>query len=240
MKRLFLFAICLILAQGLALAAMLPATSTLDLTFLSYSGTSSAITVDLGSGPVSTGLISYNLDTSFGMDNFWQINFDTGATDTRLHLLITAPLLTTLGLPAIPLEINEVGPLDFIPLVDTSGAPFTLQISATTVGGGTIQTGLFSGFVFSNDNTNNSNNNANGNSTNIGHGTGNHVSVGNTSSSNTGTITPPGGASQFTFGTGTGTTAQVPEPSSIWLSSTGLAFVYWQIRKKRRLNIRGA
>lgn len=224
MKRILLLSLFTVLVTGQMLADILPATGTLNLIFFSYSGTSSSIMVDLGSGPVPTGTISYTLDTSFGRDNYWFIDFDTGSTITKMHLLLTSPLFTSLGSPPVPLEINEVGPLDSIPLVDTSGAPFELQIRALTVGGGTIQSGPFAGFVFSNDNYNFSNNTATGNSTNIGHGTGNQVNVGKSNSSNSGTVTTPSGNSQSTSGTGTGTTG-TPEPSTLALSCAALVLL---------------
>jgi len=231
MKRIFLFVMFLVLSRGITLAdTMLPATGTLDLRYFSYSGTLSPITVDMGSGPVSTGLISYTLDKSFGADNFWDFNFDTGATDSRMHLLITSPLLTKLGMPAIPLEINESGPLDFIPLVDTSGGAFVLDLSATTVGSGTLQAGP----IANSDLTLNItwiNKCFNDNTVNNNHGTNvdpKNVSGGSSGGSISGTVTSPGGTQQSINGTGAGGTG-VPEPSTLSLSLMSLAFVCWKM-----------
>src|SRR5260370_31113138 len=91
------------------MADSIPATGTLMMQLSSFSGATSGVMVNLGSGPVSTGLISYRLDPSFGAQNFWTFNWNTGASVFNAHLLVTFPLLTSLGMNPVPILITDTG-----------------------------------------------------------------------------------------------------------------------------------
>ena len=69
-----------------------------------FSGTTTGIDVNLGSGAISSGDISFTLDTS--QTNLIIYNFDSGYATFNINLLIDLPLLTSLGEP--PASINLI------------------------------------------------------------------------------------------------------------------------------------
>jgi len=202
-----------------AMGTPIQAEGQLNMMWSSYSGTTSAVLVDLGSGPVSTGLISFDLDTSPGLSNFFNIDWDAGMASIQLNLLTTFPLLNSLGITdPVKMIINESGSLDSIPWVEPGATDVNILTSSTMFGGGTVSEGIFSGFTFENDNIWNIDVDVN-----VGIGNGNTIQIGtgNSTSTHTGNITQPGGIPQPTSGSGLGTTV-VPEPSTMLLLITGL------------------
>jgi hypothetical protein len=183
-----------------------------------YSGTTSGVLVDLGSGPVDTGLISFSLDPAGNSFEF--VDWDNKTDTWHLEMLINFPLLQTLGLTPFKMTIDETGAIDSIPDVPI-GDNVSFSFSSHLTGGGTVQDGPFSGFTFSN--FNDWTINVSGNT--VGTGSGNNVNLqkgkGNTNSQHEGTIKQPNKDPQPTSGSGAGATTGVPEPSTIVLTLSG-------------------
>ena len=121
----------------------------------SFDGTLDSISLDLGSGLVSTGPISYSLDPEAEPGtSFSEINFDSATETLELDLIITFPLLDELGEQPLKIHISEVGPVEGIPEVPEIGTSNSLTLRSVLQGGGTInQPGsIFDGFVFTNSN----------------------------------------------------------------------------------------
>jgi len=134
MRRGSFVAFSIFLTVPLVRATPIPVTGNLTLIWNSYAGTTSGVNVDTPSGPAFTGEISFRLDPTFGNDNFFSINFTTGATSLRLHLLVDSPLLTMLGAADTPIDIYEQGPLDTIPFVEPNTIA-DIAVAATLTGG---------------------------------------------------------------------------------------------------------
>ncbi len=82
---------------------------TLRENFTALSGSTSGVTVDMGSGPVSTGDIDLQLDPMG--DSYIEYNFDVTAAHVHLDLLATFPLQEQIGAPPVPLSIEEDAPI---------------------------------------------------------------------------------------------------------------------------------
>jgi hypothetical protein len=121
--------------------------------YQSFDGTLSPIEVDLGSGPISTGQISYALDLAQPAAQQFSYDFDSLTATASLDLLVNFPLLTSLGQSPLHINIFETGPI-------VSGVPDLavgdnqpLNFEALLVGGGTVGSGsLFAGTVYNNIN----------------------------------------------------------------------------------------
>ncbi|MDX1996822.1 MAG: hypothetical protein SF066_03805 [Thermoanaerobaculia bacterium] len=110
------------------------------------SGTAGPIIIDLGSGPQSTGPISYELEPS--TSNTMRFNMLHGLAEIDIHLLIDFPLLDQIGSPPLRIRLREAGPVTWG--VD----PVTRQIAgwSSLTGGGVFEGGIFAGGVFYNKN----------------------------------------------------------------------------------------
>ncbi len=115
-------------------------------TVTSLTGTSAAVTIDLGSGPVSTGTISVSLDPS--ATSTMLFNWDTGTLTSDLHVLFNSPLFTTLGIVDTKADVVETGTMTPRPTYD----PFTARISDFFIdlsGHGTVTNGPLAGMTVS-------------------------------------------------------------------------------------------
>ena len=187
--------------------------------YQSFQGTLSAVDVDLGFGPVSTGTISYTLDTTNPSAQQFAFNFDTLTATADLDLLVDFPLLATLGLQPLPIHVSESGPI-ISGVPDLPSGPQELTFEALLTGGGTIGPGsLFSGFVYSNINDTNTTKNVN---VEAG-GTFNETINGGGNIKIQATITQPGGTPKPTSGTGNFGIGPkpIPEPSTWLMMLTG-------------------
>lgn len=193
--------------------------------YQSFSGTLSPVEVDLGSGLVSTGEISYSLDLTNPSEQKFTFDFDTMTAAAELDFHVTFPLLQSLGLAPIKIHVSESGPI-------ISGVPDlpveneqNLQFRALLTGGGVVNDGsIFSGLEYKNLNDTNVTKNVNvasgGQFSQPINGGGNiNVKI-------EGTIQSPGSNPQVTVGTGGATigTKPVPEPLTILGSSMALGF----------------
>jgi hypothetical protein len=177
----------------------------MEQTYQSYSGSLSSVNITVGGRTVPTGPISFDLDPTFGANNYWNINFDNRTNTAHVHLLLTSPLSNALGQGPIPILISETGPLNDIPLI-TPGVFEIIHIQTTTAGGGTIQKGIFAGFSYLEDcgcNVNlGSNNKGSGNNNNPV----NQQGQGQVNDGLKGDINSKNGQSQPTEGNAKGTT----------------------------------
>jgi hypothetical protein len=118
-----------------------------------FTGTLSAVEIDVGSGPVSTGLISYNLDTTNPSAQQFAFNFSSLTATAQLDLIVNFPLLQTLGASPVRIHIAESGPIvsgiPDLPVGDNQNLAFRSLLT----GGGTVASGSpFSRFAFNNIN----------------------------------------------------------------------------------------
>ena len=92
-----------------ALAGPIPPTwfGTLRNDFIQLHGTSSGVTIDLGSGPLQTGPISFDLDPAG--TSFFEYDFSKGTGFVHEELLLTFPLQQQLGIAPVPITIEETG-----------------------------------------------------------------------------------------------------------------------------------
>jgi hypothetical protein len=190
--------------------------------YQSFTGSLAPVTVDLGSGPVSTGLISYTLDVTNPSVQQFAFNFSTLTATAQLDLRVNFPLLQTLGASPLTIHIAESGPI-------VSGVPDlpvgnnqSVTFRALLTGGGTVGPGSpFSGFTFSNINDTTVVKNVN---VEAG-GTFNETVNGGGNITLTATITQPGRPGAPTTGTGTFGIGPkpLPESSSLLLLISGLA-----------------
>jgi len=192
----------------------------------SFNGTLSAVELNLGSGLVSTGEISYSLDLTNPSEQKFTFDFDTMTATAELDFLITFPLLQSLNQSPIKIHISESGPI-------ISGVPDlpvgdgqSLQFRALLIGGGVVNdSSIFSGLEYKNLNDTTINYN---NSINIAPGgtiNQNNDSEGDIDVNIEGTIQQPGSNPSITVGTGGASTKPVPgvpEPSIILGSAMGL------------------
>ena len=139
----------LALIPSLVSANLLTGESVLEVP--SLSGTLSAINVDLGAGPVSTGLLTFSLDTSAPASNYI-VDFDSATITANLNLLIDSPLLQSLGEPSAKIHIIESGSI-IGGTPDLALGPKALNLTADLKGGGTVEPGsIFAGTTYSNIN----------------------------------------------------------------------------------------
>ena len=80
-----------------------------DLKLTSYSGTSTGVNIDLGTGPEPSGPLSWQLDST--LDNRVYFDFDTATVTLDVNLLITFPLQQALSTPPVPIRLLERGDL---------------------------------------------------------------------------------------------------------------------------------
>lgn len=119
----------------------------------SFGGTLSAVTVDTGSGPMTTGPIAYSLNLADPSAQRFAFDFDTMTASAELDLLVSFPLLTTLGEGPLNIHITESGPIVGGPPNILVGSDQTLSFQALLTGGGLVAPGsIFSGAQFSNIN----------------------------------------------------------------------------------------
>ncbi len=104
----------------------------MPLLFTDFSGTSSGINIDLGSGSQPSGPLTFSLDPSAMSQQL--IDFDNALMQLDLHLLITFPLQTSIGAAPVPIEVIETAALPAF-LLDFTGP---LSLSATEHHAGTI------------------------------------------------------------------------------------------------------
>ncbi|MBX9652663.1 hypothetical protein K2Y11_03500 [bacterium] len=121
-------------------------------TVSSFDGTLAAIDVDLGAGSISTGPITFSLDTG-APTSYYFYNFNNGTISAELNLLIDAPILHLIGESPAKIHISEsgsmIGGVPDLPV----GGPQTIVLHADLHGGGVIEPGsVFSGTVYTNIN----------------------------------------------------------------------------------------
>lgn len=92
-----------------------------------FSGTTTGIDVDLGSGAISSGDISFTLDTS--QTNLIIYNFDSGYATFNINLLIDAPLLTSLGEPPASINLIESAFLPAFNIIEPPEPPTSTDFS---------------------------------------------------------------------------------------------------------------
>lgn len=72
-------------------------------------GTTSPVFVNLGSGPVSTGNLSYLLDLANPSNSTFSFNFDTKTIQVEVDYFLDFPLLQKIGEPPIKYHLSETG-----------------------------------------------------------------------------------------------------------------------------------
>jgi hypothetical protein len=189
----------------------------------SFNGTLSAVELDLGSGLVSTGEISYSLDLTNPSEQRFTFDFDTMTATAELDFLVTFPLLQSLNQSPIRIHISESGPIisgvPDLPVGDNQ----SLQFRALLIGGGIVtDNSIFSGLEYRNLNDTIVNKNVNvspGGTFNQNINGGGNIAV-----NIEGTIQQPGSNPSITVGTGGATiaTEPVPEPLTIFGSAMAL------------------
>ena len=128
-------------------------TGSLTTYFHRFSGTIDPVNITLNGNTYNTGTITYNLDLTNPSKQSQTFDFDAMTQSYGADLLVTSPLLTTLGEPAQKIRvefagsISSINPTDFTPNQLT---PTTIQ-SSTLRGGGTFGPGqLLTGWKYSN------------------------------------------------------------------------------------------
>jgi len=104
--------------------------------------------VEIGGMRVNTGLVTLSLDTTHPKNETILFNFDTMTVTLHTDLLIHAPLLNSLGLSPVPIQVNEAGSID---LTELARDPLSLiaEITFTTSSSGVIGSGPLQGFAYS-------------------------------------------------------------------------------------------
>jgi len=209
----FFCSAAIVLASSAARADLLTGTSTFTLD--SGQGSLSAVTVVTASGPVSTGTLSFTTDPSFTSTT--TVDWDTKATSSDVHILLTSPLITSLGLTPIAVQISGPGTLAATPSVTPgSGVTFSWLVTTTASGSFSIDS---VGFTYSE--TDVTTYTLTGDVAPAGGGLATLISgIGTTVSSKVGEFTQSGQAPQATSGTATGSIS-IPEPPALTLASVG-------------------
>lgn len=198
-------------------------TGELHMPWLSYTGTTSAVNVDLGQGPVSTGEIEFGLVESYGPDNYLLVDWDNATMTNRMRVLADCPLMQSLNVDPFEIMVDETGTLDSIPWVDPD-AYAVVETHATLSFDTTISGGVFDGFEYSNcDNL----------KLRIVISPGMLMLGLDATTKNKGTITPPGLPPEDTEGEGRG--ILVPAPGSLTLALIGLGYTSWRVRRRKAL-----
>lgn len=204
--------------------------------FESFSGQIDAVDLEINGQTVNTGLITYQLDTAADPNNQWIIyDFDAMTQSYGVDLLVSAPLLTSLGEPAQKIRllfsgaITSITPNDFTPGVFTS----TVIEAGPLHGGGIFGPGqLFSGWEYSNIQI--TINTGDIKVENVGGVQVKDNSI-NVNGQNQGSLKSPGGTQQAPMtGTGTATVKAIPEPTStVLILLGGLSVAGWSRIRKR-------
>lgn len=112
-----------------------------------YVETFNPFDIDLDGNRVSTGPLTLTLDLSRPENQTILFNFDTMTVLLHTDLFIHAPLLDVLGLPPVPIQVNESGTIELLVLEQNPGL-LVAELTLTTVSSGVIGSGPLQGFAY--------------------------------------------------------------------------------------------
>jgi len=126
-------------------------TGTRTFNYTQLSGTFDPITITLLAGTFNTGVITFTLDMSDPAANIIVLNYDTLTVESHTNLLLTSPLLQTLGQPPQKLHVDETGTFTSSPPTRTVGVETLVTYTGVLTGNGIFPAGqLLEGWTYAN------------------------------------------------------------------------------------------